>query len=404
MKDKFLRDVMGALGEGNARLVGGCVRDTLSKRTIKDIDVATPKLPENVIKLLNAKGIRTVPTGIKHGTVTAVSEKNTIEITTLRKDIECDGRHAEVEFTDDWEQDAARRDFTINAMSMDLEGGVFDYFSGADDLRRGIIRFVGDPDKRVQEDYLRILRYFRFEALYGTHAIDKASLDACVKYQHNIDTLSGERIGAEMIKLLSADDPYFVLIKMRDTGVLKHVIPGVSDEIDLLPLKHLIIIEKEEGFIVPDKDVAIRLALMIEGGIKQAESLCERWRSSNLFKKMLIELVDPLIDIPASMNEKEQKRLMVQIGRGSFIRQLIYSWARDEDNHSAIRFKKMLAFCNTWKVPEFPLRGKDLLDIGFRENEQLGIVLKKAHEVWQESDYKLTRAKLLTMVKKKIIN
>ena len=191
-----------------AYVVGGCVRDAIVKRPIKDIDIATPQTPENVIKLLTAEDIKVIPTGIKHGTVTAVHGKETIEITTLRRDLDCDGRHAEVEFTNNWQEDAARRDFTMNALSMDLDGNIYDYFNGIHDLHKGIVKFVGNPDARVQEDYLRILRYFRFEAHYGTHAIDKESLNACIKFKQNIESLSGERIQAEMFKLLSARDPH----------------------------------------------------------------------------------------------------------------------------------------------------------------------------------------------------
>ena len=197
--------VMAALPE--ARVVGGAVRDALAGRDVGEIDLATPRTPDQVTEALRASGIRAVPTGLSHGTVTAVAGGRGFEVTTLRRDVETDGRHAVVAFTDDWRADAARRDFTINAMSMTRSGDVFDYFGGIGDLRAGILRFVGDPATRIAEDYLRILRYFRFLARYAGGPADPAALAAIRAGVPGLARLSAERVWSELVRILAAPDP-----------------------------------------------------------------------------------------------------------------------------------------------------------------------------------------------------
>lgn len=393
MQSDFISEVIAELGD--ARLVGGCVRDAYLKRKIKDIDIATAKKPEEVTEILESKGIKIVPTGITHGTVTAVKDKDVIEITTLRKDLNCDGRHAEIEFTDDWEEDAGRRDFTMNALSMDLDGNIHDYFDGLNDLKRGRVRFVGDPEARVQEDYLRILRYFRFEAHYGTHALDKASLDACAKYKGKIETLSGERIQAEMFKLLTATDPYHVLLLMKDNEILHHIMPGVTDNVHLDSIRHLVMIEKEEGSVMPSKDAIIRLALLIEEGHGQVEEICEVWKCSNADRKSLLRLVTPDIEVTPEIEEKKQKKMLVRLGKEDFIRQVIFNWAKDEDNFHVGAFKSMLALANTWQPPEFPVKGQDIIDLGIEQGEEVGKLLEEAFLIWEDSNYSLDKKGIL---------
>ena len=205
LADPALASVMAAVPE--ARVVGGAVRDALAGREVTDIDLATPRTPDEVTQALRAAGIRAVPTGLDHGTVTAVAGGRGFEITTLRRDVETDGRHARVAFTDDWRADAARRDFTINALSMTRDGAVFDYFDGVADLRAGRLRFVGDPSSRIAEDYLRILRYFRFFARYASGPADPAALTAIRAGVPGLATLSAERVWSELIGILSAPDP-----------------------------------------------------------------------------------------------------------------------------------------------------------------------------------------------------
>jgi len=201
------------------RAVGGCVRDALLGRPVSDIDLATPAPPEQVLALAQAAGLKAIPTGLSHGTVTVVAEQESFQITTLRKDIETDGRHAKVAFTDDWQQDAARRDFTMNALYLDRNGSLTDFFGGVEDARAGRVRFIGSPDDRIQEDYLRILRFFRFQAHYGNAPIDEAARQACARHARGVAVLSGERVQAELLKLLEAPRTADFVDSLNETGV-----------------------------------------------------------------------------------------------------------------------------------------------------------------------------------------
>ncbi|MFQ5959208.1 MAG: CCA tRNA nucleotidyltransferase, partial [Alphaproteobacteria bacterium] len=230
MTVRATRAVVDALRAQGAevRFVGGCVRDAVAGRKVTDVDIATPDPPETVIRLLEAAGIRVVPTGIKHGTVTAVVARRPFEITTLRRDVETYGRHAKVAFTDDWTADAARRDFTINALFCAPDGTLYDPFGGLDDLRAGRVRFVGDAVQRIREDVLRLLRFFRFYAHYGRPPPDAEALAACRAMALALPSLSGERVCAELLRLLAADDPAAVLELMIEADVLEFVLPEVA--------------------------------------------------------------------------------------------------------------------------------------------------------------------------------
>ena len=224
MTEAATASVLGALG-GTARFVGGCVRDALLGRAIVDIDIATPLLPEEVMRRLEAAGIKAVPTGLDHGTVTAVAPPRRFEVTTLRRDVETDGRHARVAFTDDWAADASRRDFTMNALFLDAEGRVFDPMGGLPDLHAGRVRFVGDPATRIREDVLRILRFYRFQAHYGRGEADPPARADCRALAPLLPSLSGERVAAELLKLLAAPDPMPTLRLMAADGVLAMLLP-----------------------------------------------------------------------------------------------------------------------------------------------------------------------------------
>ncbi|MEE2979967.1 MAG: CCA tRNA nucleotidyltransferase, partial [Pseudomonadota bacterium] len=255
------RSVLDALGAEGAvvRLVGGAVRDAVIGRPHggTDIDIATPDTPETVIRLLEAAGLRAVPTGLKHGTVTAVAGRQPFEITTLRRDLETDGRHATVAFTDDWAADAARRDFTMNALYCDPGGTLYDPVGGIADIKAGRVRFIGDGRTRIDEDALRILRFFRFHAHYGATTADGDALDACRAKAAAVAALSGERIGPEMLKLLAAANPIEALTLMIESGVMAHLLPGVGDAGPLSAL-----CQAEAG----EPDALRRLALLLRPG------------------------------------------------------------------------------------------------------------------------------------------
>jgi poly(A) polymerase len=275
--DEALIAVLAALPR--ARLVGGCVRDLLAGVDISDIDLAAPDPPDIIITALNKAGLRAIPTGLAHGTVTALSDGRPFEITTLRRDIATDGRHATIAFTEDWQADAARRDFTCNALSMARDGAIFDYFTGITDLRAGHIRFVGDPATRIAEDYLRILRFFRFHARFGIGEPDPAALDAIAANVHGLATLSGERIWSELRRLLTLPDPAPTLALMQKTGVLHALLPAA----DLLAITRLVTAKAPA-------DPLLRLAALLATPA-HATRAAERWHLSTADRDHLLALL-----------------------------------------------------------------------------------------------------------------
>lgn len=273
--------LVGALGAGQARYVGGAVRDTLLGIAVKDVDIATPLEPQEVMRRLKAHAIQVIPTGIDHGTVTAIIEGGPVEITTLRHDVSTDGRRATVAFAQDWQDDAARRDFTINALYADpasLE--VFDYFGGLDDIAARRVRFIGDARQRIREDHLRILRYFRFQARFGSQPADLESENACAELAATLKGLSRERVGMEMINLLGLPDPAPTVARMAELGVLAEVLP----EADVAALSALVAEEERQDV---EADALRRLAALIPADVQLAESVASRFRLSGAQKKRL---------------------------------------------------------------------------------------------------------------------
>src|SRR6185312_15373314 len=278
---KRLLDALGAK-EGLTRYVGGAVRDDLLDLPVSDVDLATRLEPNEVVRRLEAARIKAVPTGIDHGTVTAVSDGHPYEITTLRRDVETDGRRATVAFTSDWEEDAARRDFTINALSADPRTGeVFDYFGGLDDLQARHIRFIGHPLKRIAEDHLRILRFFRFHARFGVGEPDAAALEACTARANDLMALSRERIADELLKLLEVPDPSPTVAIMLDRGILRPILPELDG---LEHLKALIAAEREAKL---SPDALRRLAALLPRDAEIADDIGARLRLSNKARKRL---------------------------------------------------------------------------------------------------------------------
>ena len=267
---------------GTTRFVGGAVRDGLGGQAVTDIDLATRLTPEAVMSRLEAARIKVLPTGIAHGTVTAVLSSGSIEITTLRRDVSTDGRRATVAFTDDWREDAARRDFTINALSADpVSGAVFDYFGGVDDLGAGRVAFIGDPLERIAEDHLRIMRFFRFHARYGRGAPDGAAIAACAQRANDLMALSRERIADELFKILALPDPGGIIAMMIDQGIFKPVLPEISDA---APMIRLIAREADAGI---NGDPLRRLAALLAADGAVAEEIGARLKLSNAKRKRL---------------------------------------------------------------------------------------------------------------------
>ncbi len=341
---------------GDVRFVGGCVRDTLLGIPVSDVDLATPLAPETVIEYLKQAGIAAIPTGIAHGTVTAVIESGPVEVTTLRRDVSTDGRHATVAFTDNWREDAARRDFTMNALYADpATGAISDFFGGKADLEARRVRFIGDPYQRIAEDHLRILRFFRFLARFGDSP-DAAAVEACTARARDLMALSRERIRDELLKLLVAKDAVSVVELMIERGIFVPVLPEVASAVQLA---HLAARESETG-IAPDP--IRRLAALLPAGA--AESIGARLKLSNLQRRRLIAAVVP--------PEGEAKPLAYRAGQESAVDRLLLS-------DRPISETVLVA---GWEAPRFPLRGGAIVARGIKAGPQVAKLLRQAEERW----------------------
>ena len=360
LAEPALAAVMAALPE--ARVIGGAVRDTLATRAVTEIDLATPRTPEQVTEALRPSGIRAVPTGIEHGTVTAVVDGRGFEVTTLRRDVETDGRHAVVAFTDDWRADAARRDFTINAMSLTRSGEVFDYFDGISDLRAGIVRFVGDPATRIAEDYLRILRFFRFFARYGRGAADPAALVAIRTGAPGLARLSVERVWSELARILAAPDPRGALALMAEAGVLDAVLPEGADPARLARLI-------ESG---APTDPLLRLAALLSG---DAAALSARLRLSAAERDRLVALRAGPVPRPDDDDAALRRLLADETGELLIGR----AWLAGSDAPEWITLRARLA---ALPRPVFPLEGRDVLALGEPEGPRVGVLLRTVRQWW----------------------
>jgi poly(A) polymerase len=375
------RRVLAALGADGrpARFVGGCVRDgLLGVADVDELDIATPERPEQVIRLLERADLPAIPTGLAHGTVTTIADGRRFEITTLRRDVACDGRHAEVEFTDDFALDAARRDFTINAMSCDGAGRLYDYFGGRADLAAGRVRFVGQAAARIAEDYLRILRFFRFFAHYGRPPPDAEALVACAAAAPELRRLSGERIQAEMRKLLEAKDPVPALRLMAETGVLGQVIPGP------VPLERLARLLE----LAPDSDPLVRLAALLRpppGPSASVGQVAERWRMANRDAERLRALSEePLPDLWAAPKSRARDLHRLGAGRYADLVKIAAAKARRDPRRA---LAEALAAAKAWRPKRLPVGGDDLLALGVPAGPRLGAILAALEAWWMAHDF-----------------
>jgi len=355
-----------AADEGQTRYVGGAVRDDLLQLPVSDVDLATRLQPEEVMERLEAARIKAVPTGIDHGTVTAVSDGHPFEITTLRRDVSTDGRRATVAFTNDWKEDAARRDFTINALLADPNTGeIFDYFGGLEDLANRHIRFIGDPLMRIAEDHLRILRFFRFHARFGQGEPDAAALDACTARANDLMALSRERIADELLKLLAVDDPSPTVGVMLQRGILRPVLPEIEAE-RLRDLEALITVEREAG-IAPD--ALRRLAALLPHECEVAEDIAMRLRLSNKARKRLSCAV--ATDLSSS-----PPTLAYRAGHQCAVDRLLLAGKSDEASAIA-----------GWKPPRLPIGGGALIARGLPEGPIVARTLKTIENEWVEAGF-----------------
>jgi poly(A) polymerase len=357
MQRADLAALFAALGAGQARYVGGAVRDTLLGLAVKDIDVATPLLPAEVIARLDGAGIRTVPTGLGHGTVTAILPGGPVEITTLRRDVSTDGRRATVAFSTDWHEDAARRDFTINALYADpASGAVCDYFTGLADLAARRLRFIGDARQRIREDHLRILRYFRFQARFGSQPADSEAESACGELAPMLKGLSRERVGMEMMNLLGLPDPAPTVARMAQLGVLAVVLP----EADPAALAALI---AEEGRQHVAPDALRRLAALLPADTALAEQVASRFRLSGAQKKRLA------VAAARGNGQADARALAYRLGRDAALDRLLLTGADS-------------APLNGWAAPTFPLKGGEIVARGVGAGPEVARILQTIETRW----------------------
>jgi poly(A) polymerase len=373
------RAVMDALG-GDARFVGGAVRNALLGQDVKDIDIATPLTPEDVLARLKNAGLGAVPTGIDHGTITALSNGKPFEVTTLRRDVTTDGRHATVAFTADWREDASRRDFTMNALYASADGEVFDYFGGIEDLKAGRVRFVGDAAQRIREDYLRVLRLFRFHAWYGKGDIDSDGLHAAAAEKTGIAQLSGERVQKEMLRLLEADNPVPALRVMAASGILSEILPGA---LNIARLERLVA-NDSNNFFTPDP--LLRLAALLPD-VESARAVAERFKLSNVDRVRLEDLAGGREKIVSYLSIREVRKLLYRLGTKRFRDRVTLRWAEDPKDSNTMQWRALLALADAWIRPEFPLTGRNVMSAGVPEGLLVGRILAEVEEWWIESDF-----------------
>jgi poly(A) polymerase len=388
MREPATRTLLDALRQAGivARFVGGCVRDALLGGPITDVDLATPARPEDIIAALEKAGIRAVPTGVEHGTVTAVvtspGPPRHFEITTLRRDVETYGRRARVAFDADWSEDAARRDFTINAIYLDPDGTVHDPVGGLADLTAHHVRFVGEPAKRIAEDVLRVLRYYRFEARFGDGNGDAAARAACRAAAALLSQLSAERVAQELVRLLAAPDPVPALQMMAEDGVLPAILPEASG---LDRLSRLIALE-------PEADPLRRLAALLAVDADGAAAIAERLRLSNAWRDRLIGLAQPWPLDPAA-DLRGQRLALYRLGAERY-RDLALLTAA-EGGIAADRLAELLALATAWEEPQFPLAGRDVTALGVPPGPRVGQLLTEVRRWWQDGDFAADRAACL---------
>jgi poly(A) polymerase len=364
-----------------ARVVGGAVRNTLLDEPVGDIDFATTATPDEVIRRVEAAGLKAVPTGIEHGTVTVVVEGRPHEVTTLREDVETDGRRAKVAFGRDWRRDAERRDFTMNALSVAADGTIYDYVGGLDDLTARRVRFIGAPATRIAEDHLRILRFFRFHAAYGHGAPDPAGLAACIAAHRQLERLSRERVRMEMLKLLVAAHAVPALAVMSEAGLLLAVLAGVPL---LASLRNMTQIEAVLG-LAPDP--VRRLGALALFTVEDADRLRERLRLANAEHERLAAMADGWWRISAANAEQDGHANLYRLGRERFIDRVLLAWTRSPAGVADTDWHDLARLPERWAAPEFPLRAADFVRRGLAKGPALGSALRAAEQVWIAADF-----------------
>jgi poly(A) polymerase len=379
LNEPRLQEVLRVLNaKGETRVAGGAVRNVLLGVAVADVDLATVLLTEDVMAISKAAGFGVHPTGLDHGTVTVTHQKAAFEVTTLRRDIETDGRHAVVSFTTNWAEDAARRDFTINAMYCDASGKILDYTKGYQDIQKRKVRFVGEPTERIKEDFLRILRFFRFHAWYGKNAPDKDGLQACVKLKSGLKKLSVERVRQELLKLLVAPQAVKTLQLMAETGVLKIILPHTEQwkVLERLPA-----------------DAMLRLFVLA----RVPKKLKEQLRLSNEDAARL-DAMTAAPDISPALNDSERRRVLYQLGAEGWRDAVHLSLAHSKAKLDDPAWLALLELASTWVPPRLPVKGTDLIGVGLHPGPKMGQILSALEDWWVANDFTPTRQDLMARV------
>lgn len=395
------RSLLAALGAGGApvRFVGGCVRDAILGLRPADLDIATPETPDQVIRRLEKAKLKAVLTGLEHGTVTAVVPPATFQITTLRRDVTTDGRHATVAFGTDWAEDAARRDFTINALYADATGQLYDFTDGRADLAAGIVRFIGDPLQRVAEDYLRVLRFFRFHARFGKGAPDAASLAACAAAVDRLGRLSGERIRDELLKILILPNAAEALALMQQSGVLAAILPQAR--LDVPALSRLVRLQAAVSAASDvEPDLWPRLALLLDGNTA-ADEVADRLKLSNAQRLRLNGLLAlPVFDAGLLRDESAFTTALYRLGAERCRDGLLLAAARQALDEAAAVTHAVATV--RWKRPVFPLRGADILAAGFAPGPTVSALLSELESWWIEAGFTPDRDACLKRLRERV--
>ena len=379
---------------GILRFVGGAVRDAIAGIGGFDIDLATDLTPDELVEVCEERGFKTVPIGIKYGTVGVVVEGRLFEVTSLRKDISTDGRRAVVEFTDNWEVDASRRDLTINAVYADEKGNVFDYYNGIEDLEKGIVQFIGKPDVRIKEDYLRILRFFRFYSIFGKGPMDEKAFKACVANRKGIKKLSIERIVSEFKKILLTPKAPEVLKIMFDKDILVSILP-ISTHLNSLEF----MMRMTQDNIRPREEMR-RLFVLYFPDKKFAESLANRLKFTRKLKDMFLRLATVEVGFEDFEDDTKLMKLIYRYGKEFGMDSFLIHLTKHRIHMEYLN--DILDKIESCVVPMFPVRGRDIVSAGVIGNHKIGKILTELEELWLESDFSLNRDDLMKIAADKM--
>ncbi|HKM88332.1 MAG TPA: CCA tRNA nucleotidyltransferase [Xanthobacteraceae bacterium] len=370
-----------------ARVVGGAVRNALLRLPVDEIDVATTAVPAEVMRRVAAAGCKAIPTGIEHGTVTVVIDHQPVEVTTLREDVETFGRKARVAFGRDWRADAERRDFTINALSASADGTVYDYVGGVDDIAARRVRFIGEPQRRIEEDFLRILRFFRFHAYFGEGTPNPVGLRACIRARAGLETLSRERVRMELLKLFVASRATPTLAVMAESGLLGMVLGGVAF---IASFENMV---KVEAALGATPDSVRRLGAIGVWVAEDAERLSQRLRLSNAESERLLAL-EQWWRIAPQADQQAARVILYRLGPQTFADQVMLAWARSDAGAADHHWRELANLPQRWTAPAFPLKAADFMERGVPAGPSLGAALRAAEAAWIAADFPAERVAL----------